>query len=315
VSVPLRLAIAQFQPRKGSYPFNLARIRTLFGQVAALSPRPDTLCLPETALSGYFVEGGVEEVAVTTGRLANDLDRAWRSAAPDGGSLDVVVGFYERWEHTLHNSAVYLRVGSTPGGDVRHVHRKLFLPTYGMFDEHRFVEPGLDVRAFDVPWGRAAILICEDIWHSLTSTIAALDGAQVLFICSAAPARGVHPRSDGTSGPTSVSRWERLVRDLAEEHGIYAVLCNLVGSEGGKSFQGGSMLVGPHGDVRARAPVMEEALMLADIDLDDLGRARADTPLLADLRAQLPHPVRRARRAVALRRIGEREGGDTCVAH
>lgn len=302
MATPLRLALAQFQPRKGSYPVNLARIQDLLGQVASLSPRPDLLCLPETALSGYFVEGGVEDVAVTAGRMAADLDGAWRTVAPGGGSLDVVVGFYERWDHTLHNSAVYVRVGGQPGGEIRHVHRKVFLPTYGLFDEHRFVEPGLDVRAFDVSWGRAAVLICEDAWHSLTGTIAALDGAQVIFVCSAPPARGIQRAESGVAAPATVARWERLVRDIAEEHGVYTVLCSLVGSEGGKSFQGGSVVVGPHGDVRARAPVLEEALLVVDIDLDDLARARADAPLLADLRAQLPNLEREIARA----RTGDR---------
>lgn len=302
MATPLRLAIAQFQPRKGSYPVNLARIQDLFGQIAALSPRPDLVCLPETALSGYFVEGGVEDVAVTAGRMAADLDAAWRAAAPGWGAVDVVVGFYERWEHTLHNSAVYVRVGGQPGGEIRHVHRKVFLPTYGLFDEHRFVEPGLDVRAFDVNWGRAAVLICEDAWHSLTGTIAALDGAQVIVVCSAPPARGIQPAESGVAAPATVARWERLVRDIAEEHGVYTVLCSLVGSEGGKSFQGGSVVVGPHGDVRARAPVLEEALLVVEIDLDDLARARADAPLLADLRAQLPN----LEREIARTRNGDR---------
>ncbi len=296
---PLRLAVAQFQPRKGSYPANLARIRDLFAQVAALAPRPALLHLPETALSGYFVEGGVEEVAVPAGRLAADLDAAWRAVAPQGETLDAVVGFYERWEHTLHNSALYVTLGQQEGGVIRHVHRKLFLPTYGLFDEHRFVEPGLEIRAFDTPWGRAAMLVCEDAWHSLSGTIAALDGAQVVFVCAAAPARGTAPRTDGLEGPASIVRWERLVRDIAEEHGVFAVLCNLVGSEGGKIFQGGSFVAGPHGDVRARCPAMREAMAVVELDLDDLGRARADAPLLADLRAQLPHLQQELRRAHA----------------
>jgi NAD+ synthetase len=166
-----------------------------------------------------------------------------------------------------------------------------------LFDESRFVEPGLDVRAFDTPWGRAAMFVCEDAWHSLSGTIAALDGAQLVFVCSAAPARGIQPRDNGASEPMSVARWERLIRDIAEEHGVYAVLCSLVGTEGGKRFQGGSMLVGPHGDVRARAPILEEALVVAEADLDDLARARADSPLLADLRAHLPHLERELARA------------------
>ena len=168
-----------------------------------------------------------------------------------------------------------------------HLHRKNFLPTYGLFDEERFVERGYGVQAFDTSWGRAAILICEDAWHSLTGTIAALDGAQVICVVAAAPARGVAPREDG-SQPGSVARWERLVRDIADEHGVYCVLANLVGSEGGRMFQGGSMVVGPRGDVRVRAPIFEEALVATSIELGDISRVRAELPLLSDLRGALP---------------------------
>jgi NAD+ synthase (glutamine-hydrolysing) len=299
MTAPVRIALAQFQPRKGSYPANVARIRELLGQVAALDEPPHVFVLPETALSGYFVEGGVEEVAVTAGQLAADLDRAWRAVASGGAHIHIVVGFYERWEHTLHNSAAYIQLGGSAGGSVLHVHRKIFLPTYGLFDEHRFTEPGLDIRAFDAPWGRAAMLVCEDAWHSLSGTIAALDGAQVVFICSAAPARGVYLRESAMGEPASVARWERLIREVAAEHGLYAAYCNLVGTEGGKSFQGGSLIIGPQGDVRARGPTLEEAIIVAEIDLDDLSRARADAPLLADLRSQLPHLQRELARAAS----------------
>jgi NAD+ synthase (glutamine-hydrolysing) len=145
------------------------------------------------------------------------------------------------------------------------------------------------MRAFDTPWGRAAILVCEDAWHSLSGTVAALDDAQLIFLSSAAPARGVWPRDDAIPGPASVARWERLVRDIAEEHGVFVTFSNLVGSEGGKMFPGASMVMGPRGDARVRAPVWDEAIVTATIDLDDLGRARADAPLLADLRTALPH--------------------------
>jgi NAD+ synthetase len=79
------------------------------------------------------------------------------------------------------------------------------------------------------------------------------------------------------------------VRDIAEEHGVFVTFSNLVGSEGGKMFPGASMLMGPRGDIRSRAPVWEEAMLLATIDLGDLARARSDVPLLADLRTALPH--------------------------
>ena len=278
------LALAQFQPRKGDYAANLARIAEFLSQASALEPRPQLVCFPETALSGYFLEGGVREHAVTAGQLAADLHRAYGN----GPAIDVCVGFYEVWRNKLYNSALYVSLGQ-PIPLVRHVHRKVFLPTYGMFDEERFVERGREIRAFDTPWGRAAMLVCEDVWHSMTGTIAALDGAQLIIVPTAPPARGAWPKPDDVPGPASVSRWERLARDMADEHGLYVALVNLVGSEGGKQFPGAAMLAGPKGEVRARGPLWDEALVVARIDLDDVTRARADMPLIADLETMVPH--------------------------
>ena len=278
------LALAQFQPRKGDYAGNLLRIGEFLAQASVLEPRPQLVCFPETALSGYFLEGGVREHAVTAGQLAADLHRTYGGAPP----MDVCVGFYEVWRNKLYNSAMYVSLGETIPL-VRHVHRKVFLPTYGMFDEERFVERGREIRAFDTPWGRVAMLVCEDVWHSMTGTIAALDGAQLIIVPTAPPARGVWPKPDDVPGPASVSRWERLARDMADEHGLYVALIHLVGSEGGKVFPGSAMLAGPKGEVRTRGPLWEEALVVAQIDLDDVTRARADMPLIADLETMVPH--------------------------
>jgi NAD+ synthetase len=296
----LHLAIAQFEPRKGDYVDNLSRLREIFAQVHAFEPRPQVLQLPETALTGYFVEGGVRDLAVTAGQLAGDLDRVYRDAVSAPGPLDVVVGFYEVWNNTLHNSAMYVTLGA---GEpvVHHVHRKNFLPTYGLFDEERFVERGHEIRAFDTSWGRAAMLVCEDAWHSISGTLAALDGAQVVFVCAAAPARGTWPRDDAVPGPASVARWERLIRDIAEEHGIYCTLSNLSGNEGGKMFAGASLIAGPRGEIRLRGPLWDEALLTLTLDLSDLTRARADMPLVSDLRTAMPHVLG------SLERILERE--------
>lgn len=298
---PLTVALCQFAPRKGDTAGNLSRIGRLCAQAATLEPRPQVVQFPETALSGYFVEGGVREVAMTAGALAYDLDEAYRAACLAAGletiPLDVVIGFYERWRDTLHNSAAYITIGLDDGPPVlRHVHRKNFLPTYGLFDEERFVERGTDVRAFETPWGRAALLVCEDAWHSISGTLVALDGAQLVFVSAAAPARGSWPREDGVPGPYSATRWERLIRDIAEEHGVFASFVNLVGSEGGKRFFGTSHLVGPGGDVRGRAPVWDESFISFTIDLDDIVRTRADSPLLSDLRVALPHVLDNVRR-------------------
>ncbi|HXY29818.1 MAG TPA: NAD+ synthase [Gemmatimonadaceae bacterium] len=286
----VQLATVQFSARKGDYGANLERLAQLFAQADLMDPRPDVLHLPETSLTGYFVEGGVRELAVTAGTLADDLQRAYLSAVRSPRPMDMVIGFYELWRNTLHNSAMSVRLG----GDaplVRHVHRKNFLPTYGLFDEERFVERGHDVRAYDTPWGRCAMLVCEDAWHSITGTLAALDGAEIVFISAAAPARGIWPRGDAVPGPASVARWERLVRDLAEEHGVFVSFANLVTTEGGKAFPGAAVIAGPAGDIRVRGPLFEEAVLSLPVDLGDLTRARTDMPLLSDLRTAMPHLV------------------------
>lgn len=293
----LDLALVQFHPRKGDYAGNLQRLEHVFEQLAALDPRPGLALFPETTLTGYFLEGGVREHARDAATFAADLQRAFR--ARTAGTLDVVAGFYELHESTLYNSAMYV----TLGGDapvIAHVHRKIFLPTYALFDEERFVEHGLDVRAFDTPWGRAGILVCEDAWHALAATALALDGAELIVVPSASPGRGAWPQPDEpVAMPASLRRWERLARDRAEEHGAYVAIVQLVGSEGGKLFPGGSVLAGPHGDVRARAELWDECIAPARIDLDDISRARATSPLLADLRALLPHLLRTLARAGA----------------
>ncbi len=283
----VRIALSQFRPTKGEYSENVARIGAVITQAAQLDPRPALVIFPETATSGYFVEGGVKELAVTAGTLARDL-----AAAYAGPAIDVVVGFYERFQNHIYNSALYVTLDKQKP-DVRHVHRKVFLPTYGVFDEERFVDRGQDgVRSFATGWGgTAAILICEDAWHSLAATVAALEGAQVIIVPSASPARGLDEEQacEGEAAlPVSVVRWERIVRGIAEEHGVFVALANLVGFEGGKGFPGASAVIDPTGRVTARGPLFEEALLTADIDLDSLTTARSDSPLLADLQSALP---------------------------
>jgi NAD+ synthetase len=297
----IHLVVIQLKPRKGDYAVNLARLAGIFSQIDSLEPRPDVAVFAETALTGYFVEGGVRDVAMTAGAFARDLQSQYTSTVTTPRPLDVCIGFYEVWNNAFYNSALYV----TLGGEeplIRHVHRKLFLPTYGLFDEERFVDGGFEVRAFDTDWGRAAMLICEDAWHSLTGTVAALDGATTVFVLSASPARGVWRREDEGPVPANLKRWERLARDIAEEHGVYVALVNLVGTEGGKTFSGGSIICGPHGDVRAQGALWDETIMTVTLDPHDLTRARSDAPLLNDLQTMMPH---------LMRNVARIQGGET----
>jgi NAD+ synthetase len=115
--------------------------------------------------------------------------------------------------------------------------------------------------------------------------------------------------------PANLKRWERLARDIAEEQGVFVALVNLVGTEGGKTFSGGSIIAGPYGDVRAKAPLWDETIMTITLDPQDLTRARSDAPLLTDLQTMMPHLMRTVDRIQAGERLvlsydeGASEGG------
>ncbi|HSM04848.1 MAG TPA: NAD(+) synthase [Longimicrobiales bacterium] len=276
-SAPLRVGLVQLQPRKARVAENLAR---LAAKIRELSADHDVLVFPETVLSGYFLQGGVSEAARTAEEVARDL------GAPPEDAPDVVIGFYERWRRRLYNSAAWLTPGPE-GWEVLHVHRKMFLPTYGVFDEARFVEAGRTLETVDTRFGRVGMLICEELWHSLSPTILAVGGAELIVVLSASPARDLAPSKDGR--PERVLRWERLARGVAEEHGVFVAVAQLVGSEGGKLLAGGSLVVGPDGRILARGPLLEEAVVEAALDGILLDRARSASPLLSDLEQMLPH--------------------------
>ncbi len=272
----VRIALVQCKPVKGDLSANLATVRRRLALPA------DIILFPETVLSGYFVEGAVQELALAADELVGRLGRP-----PEGhGAADVVLGFYERYEHDLFNSLAYL----TPDGDqyrVVHIHRKVFLPTYGIFEEARFVEPGRDVAAFDTRFGRVGMLVCEDMWHSLPATILALDGASWILCGSASPARGFQSSPGGL--PENLVEWDRIGPRAAREHGVFVGISQLVGSEGGKLFPGGSAAWGPDGQILGRGPLFEEAAVMVEARSRDISRVRSESPLLSDLRTALPH--------------------------
>lgn len=282
---PLRISLEQLKPLKGDVAGNLSRVRE---RIRSQAGQADVVVFPETVLSGYFLEGGVAEAARSIDDVIAGL------GAPDRGAPDVVLGFYERWRRRLYNSVVYLEP-EEDGYRSRHVHRKMFLPTYGVFDEARFVEPGTEIRAFDTRFGRLGMLICEDAWHSTPGTILALDGAEVVFIVSASPARDFTPSAAGR--PQNLADWDRIAPQLAVEHGVFCVVSQLVGSEGGKLFAGGSAAFGPDGSELARGPLFDEASATAILDPRAIDRVRAATPLLSDLEQMLPNLRRSLDRA------------------
>lgn len=268
-----RLALAQIAPTLGDLDRNFA----LHEKVAreAISRSVNLLVFPELSLTGYFLKDQVPSVALgqDAPALAGLKELSRRVA--------MVVGFVEEGEgHRFHNAAAYLE-----GGEVRHVHRKVYLPTYGIFDESRYLGAGSRVRAFDTALGRMAILICEDMWHPAIPGIAAWDGAEILVCPSASPGRG-----PGQGEPFQNARtWERIVQAYADLYTCFVVYVNRVGYEDGACFWGGSQVIGPAGQVLAKARYLEEELADAELSPGSLRRARIANPLLRDERLALTY--------------------------
>ncbi len=276
------VAVVQFKPRKGDVPANLAALRAIFAQLQG-DEKPDLVVLPEAALTGYFVEGGVYDLAVTAGEFAARIAREYRAATGGTAPLDFVCGFYEKDGGTFYNSAIYLKLGDAEPF-VAHVHRKLFLPTYGVFDEQRFLTRGRHMNVFETAFGKAALMICEDAWHSLVPTVAALKGATLMIVPSASPGRGL----GGDGELESTTRWKTLLGAMAAEHGVYVLYAGLTGFEGGKGMSGSSCAYGPHGNLLNIAPALESCIFRVRLDPDEIDIARARFPLLGDLSAVLP---------------------------
>jgi len=277
-----RVALVQNKPHKGRYAENLEHLREIFAQLASDAQPPHLIVLPEAALTGYFLEGAVYELARSAEQFASDLNRAWSEAAGDARA-DLVCGFYENSAGTYYNSALYLECRGASHRIV-HVHRKMFLPTYGVFDEERFLSRGRRLQAFDTESGRAAMLICEDVWHALMPTIAAIKGAQMLIVPSAAPGRGIE--EDDELG--SIARWREILHATAAEHGVFILYAGLAGFEGGKGMTGSSRVVDPHGRTLVQAPALGAHIIRATLDMREIDLARARLPLLGDLNAVLP---------------------------
>jgi predicted amidohydrolase len=272
--VRFQVGLAQMAPRLGDVTHNLQRHLALVEEAKAQGV--DLLLFPELGLTGYTLKDLVPSVALRP--TADDPVFQQLLVASEG--MDLVVGFIEESErHVFYNSAAYLSAGR-----LVHLYRKVYLPTYGLFDEGRFWGSGDRLRAFDTRFGRMALLICRDVWHLSASYLAVMDGADTILAISAAPGWGVQEGQDRLSRAQS---WERLIRCLAQFLTCYYFYCNRVGCEDGVSFFGGSIAVAPGGRLLAQAPDLEEALIIATWDTATLRRVRSQSTFLRDERLDL----------------------------
>ena len=271
----MKVGLAQIAPKLGRMQENLAlhiaQIET------AVEQEVDLLIFPELSLTGYLLRDAVPTVALD---LTNkhDLTLHLLKQATLTHPIDVVVGVVEidsRCRYYI--SSVYLSQG-----EIVHVHRKLYLPTYGIFEDSRFFGAGQEVRAFDTRFGRIGMLICEDFWHVSPAWLLWMDGADLLIFQSASPGRGVEEAIIGNA------KWvQRISETYASTFTNYVMHTNRVGFEDGLNYSGGSFIYDPDGNLVLQAPYHDEGLFTVEVDLHQLRRTRARLPLLRDERIDL----------------------------
>jgi predicted amidohydrolase len=270
---PVRIALAQIAPRLGALDENLERHLELLSE--ARGQGANLVVFPELGLTGYLLQDLAGEVAI---RLDDErIDQLARATI----GLSAVVSFVEEsTDHRLFISAALLE-----DGELRHVHRKLFLPTYGLFDERRFFAAGDALRAVPSRIGAGiGIGVCEDFWHLAVPQLLALDGAQILVNVSSSPGRDLAATNEVGLG--TASSWRTLMRTYAQLTTSFVVFCNRVGVEESISFWGGSEVIAPTGEVLFGAPLYDEGLFTVDISLADIRRERIVLPLLRDERPE-----------------------------
>ena len=263
----IRIAIAQINPKLGDLDANMRLYKENIRR--ATKEAADLLLFPELSLTGYYLRDTVPNVALTLNaaemKTLKELSR----------ELPFVAGLVEESaDHRFFNSAVYFE-----NGEIRHTHRKVYLPTYGMFDEQRYFAGGDRIRVFDSKFGRLALLVCEDLWHPSTIYLAALDGALAVLCPSASPLRGI---VDAQAQDDNARYWEMINRTYSETYSLFMIYGNRCGFEDGVGFWGGSEIVDPFGQRIAKAKYYEEDFLVADVALESVRRKRTMAPLLRD---------------------------------
>jgi predicted amidohydrolase len=261
----MQITIAQIKPTLGDIEKNLK----IHLEWIEKSAQADLIVFPELSLTGYFLKDQVPSVAM---RLdAEPIKKILKATA----QKDIIFGFVEKTSEDLY----FIAQAYAHRGKIVHFHRKVYLPTYGIFDDSRFLAAGSELETFEIESLKAGMLICEDAWHYPMAYLLALKGAKVIFISSCSPLSGLANHSEE---PQSIERWQKIAETYALLFGVYVVFANRVGVEDGITFSGASFVISPQGVILHQAKKIEEAALSFRLDLSAISRARTELPLLRD---------------------------------
>lgn len=264
----LKIALAQMDCQLADLEANLRTHLEL--TETAIQHGAQIIIFPELSLTGYHLQERVAEVALAenAARLEPLRELSRR--------IDILFGLVlESPDHRVYNSALYFS-----GGKILHRHDKVYLPTYGAFEEGKFFAHGERLRAFDNAFTRSGILICEENWHPSAAHILWLDGVKVFFSMHCSSAKSVAPLSEAPS--TSPGACRLLSQFYARLFGAYFIFVNRVGAEGPFNFWGGSQILNPFGEAEATAKIGAPDLLIHALDLNRVRTARLQMPLRRD---------------------------------
>lgn len=268
----MKVAIAQIAPHLGDVKKNCDL--HLFLVEKAKRKKVDLIIFPELSLTGYNLRDLVPDVAMKPAK-----DPIFRKLKILSQGISMVVGFVEEKERGLFfNSAAFLAKGK-----IAHIHRKVFLPNYSMFEELRFFGQGHNFNTFLSPFGKTGLQICYDFLHYSSSYLLFVGGSELIIVISAAPGRGTS-RNEGWE---TSHMWELMGEAMSRFSQAFYFYANRVGVEDGKTFAGGSFIYNPAGQLIAKASYTEEELLIKEIDLKEIRELRKKWPYKRDEKPEI----------------------------
>ena len=250
----MKIFLAQIKPYLGNVSKNLELMIEVIKK--QIEEKNEVVIFPELSLTGYLLEEMVYDVAIS--KVPDELLELSKDISIVFGAVELGKDYY------YYNSAFYLE-----DGEVKHIHRKIYLPTYGLFDEGRYFKEGNRIRAFETKYGKVGMLICEDVFHLTSSYILSEDGANIVYVLANSPLR----MSD--KGLEIKNIWESIGKASVVSNTNFWIVSNRVGVEDGVTFWGGSFAINPTGEIIKKLKVLEEDGATVSIEFKELSKARA----------------------------------------
>jgi len=252
----LRVGLAQINCTVGDLEGNTKKIIQYLDKAKKMGV--ELICFPELSITGY----PPEDLLLKPQFLEDNL-KALKKIIPETEGLTAVVGFVDR------NGEVYNAAAVVHNKKLVEVYHKINLPNYGVFDEYRYFQPGEKVSVYQLGDFVFGVNVCEDIWYPEGPAKAqALIGETLLVV-------------NINASPYHMGKWkerEKMLSTRAVDNRVFILYNNLVGGQDELVFDGMGMIFNPQGETILRGKQFEEELIIADLDLDEVFRARLHDP-------------------------------------